>query len=397
MLDFKVDGYSLWWLRSWRSPNFMEWSGPFKPESLWWLNTIDILTVDCRSIGTQHARQKLLNPSRTCLWLAICQFLGSRLGSYRYLAAMGWCFISTWDYVSTFWCWCLKLPCPFVSLQDLLMMIRTYYLIFGCFGYWISCLFRDCHGRAFNVAIQPIVSEWDQHPTSPKIFFCWSHLLSLSPEVFFVSHSVTVHVIPFIPMIHDIRVHSSKASCMTVPTPATASDLFGGNHANIWWRLFNYGMVHFRGFSPCKSWGICRIQALFAIFRLRHVMSSKSRIPSLGVQVYSGDLLGLSVPWPELEDARRVNFWIIDTWGAKIVSNWMLTEVGMMLWYVFSSESIFFNQILTCGCTQDSSDFKIRFAIIVFVMWNIATLDSDASNYLQPSLDSTPNIHLMVR
>lgn len=103
-------------------------------------------------------------------------------------------------------------------------------------------------------------------------------------------------------------------------------------------------------------------------------MSSKSRIPSLGVQVYSGDLLGLSAPWPELEDSRTINFWII---------GWRITSEVQELWatqfwrLVYLSHShLFLNQILTCGLTQDSSDFKTRCTIIVFIMWNIATLAS---------------------
>lgn len=146
-------------------------------------------------------------------------------------------------------------------------------------------------------------------------------------------------------------------------------------------------MVHFRGFSwgnlPYPS-GVCNFQT--QTWHVKQVKDPKSWCSSLFWRSFGFER---PLAWTGLQNDQLLNNWMKDhKWGARIVSNSILTEIGVIV-----TSHFFLNQVLTCGLTQDSSDFKTRCTIIVFIMWNIATLASVAFN--EP--DSTPNFHLMVR
>ena len=79
--------------------------------------------------------------------------------------------------------------------------------------------------------------------------------------------ALPIRFFPRVAADHTNIMHDS----MTMPPTVVALDVFGGNYMQTFdadssitaWFIFE-------GFSPCKSWGICRIQAVIAIFRLRH-------------------------------------------------------------------------------------------------------------------------------
>ena len=135
---------------------------------------------------------------------------------------------------------------------------------------------------------------------------------------------------------------------MTMPPTVTALDVFGGNYVKhlmqtLQSQHFSFSRF-FLGNLPYPS-GVCNFQT--QTWHVKQVKDPKSWCSSLFWRSFGFDC---PLAWTgRLQNDQLLNNWMKDhKWGARIVSNSILIEIGVIV-----TSHLFWNQILTCGLTQD--------------------------------------------